>query len=141
MGDGLDILDPKAQKASFAGADVVVRPLGVGQILAVRRALEGVDLSQGFTPAAIPDLLLQHGDAVLEALAVALKLSRQQLEEADPEQLLELFATVVEVNADFFVHRFMPRLQGLVAKLAKLESPSTGNGRTPSMPSSAPGTA
>lgn len=139
MGDGLEILQPRSRQVSFAGETIAVRPLTIGQILAVRRALDGVDVSGGFGVDEIPKLLLAHSDQVLNALAAAVNLSRPTIEAADAAELLDLLVAVIEENTDFFVRRLIPSLRGVVAKVAAVAK-EPGPGLTPSRRSSAPGT-
>ena len=128
--DGADILVPETVTLTVAGVAVEVRPLTVGQIPAVLRALKGVDFSAGIAADDLPRLLEAHGEQLIEAVAIAVKRTTEFVSNLDPVEFLTLASKVVEVNADFFAHRLAPVLAEVMQRVAAAAKP--GAGPTPS---------
>ena len=63
--------------------------------------------------------ILQNIDHVIEAVIIGAGVEREWLQEQTPDVLVELASKVIEVNADFFGQRIMPKIteanQGLSA--------------------------
>lgn len=131
-GNGMDVIAPAAHGVQFKGRVVEIRPLTVGQIPGVMRALKGIDLASGFNMADVPALLADHGDALIGAVSIAAKLDRAEVESAEADEFLQLIAAVVEVNTDFFVHRLAPTIERVGSRVS--EKVMTGAGRTLSSP-------
>lgn len=108
--EGLEVIVPPVRTLRFAGRDVEVRPLKVGQLPGVMQALAGVDLAQGLDTGGLPDLVAAHGDRVIDAVVIATRLPREAVEEAELDEFAALLAALVEINSDFFVRRVLPAL-------------------------------
>lgn len=106
-------------------------PLKVREIPAFLKAVEPLarELSDGDLYAS----LARHADAVVTAVAIGARVDRAWLEEQDVEVLIDLAARVMEVNADFFVRRVLPRLTAAIERMGQI-----GSGGTPSLPASLP---
>lgn len=139
MNAGLDILEPRSRAVCLGDGEVRVAALTLGQMLAVQRALEGIDLSKGFARDEVVQLLVTHGEKFLNAIAAAVSIDRSRLESAPADHVLDLFEALIEENTDFFVRRLTPKLLGLMQRLARIGS-QAGAGPTPSTRSSAPAT-
>lgn len=114
MVDDVDMIEAAPRTVKFRGADVAVRPLKVGAIPAVTRALRGLDMAGDID---VLDLVAEHGDKVAEAVAAATGIPVAEINDADLDEFAELVAVVVEVNTDFFVRRVAPRIQGITERL------------------------
>jgi hypothetical protein len=89
------------------------------------------------------ELFAEHGEALLEALAIASRRPQDWIATLALDEAIELADTLLEVNADFFIHRVAPVVRRVGARLA---TRSTANekqtlGRAPSTGSYAPATA
>jgi hypothetical protein len=81
-------------------------------------------------------LIEQHGEHVVKATAAAVGREAAWIDDAMPDELLELVTAVVSVNLDFFVRRLIPNGEASVRDLgATLRL--LGVGRTASKRSSA----
>lgn len=130
-GDGLDVIEPKAHPAAFAGRIEHIRPIRVGKLPAFSRAIQPIlpALTAAFgggrlDAAAIVAMIGEHGDAFFDALSIASEIPRQELEDGDIADLLEVVAKVMAANRDFLTGRLIQALRATV--------PTTGAGPTPS---------
>lgn len=98
----VDVLDPPGRTVQFLGREVEVRPMTVGQIPAVTRALRGINIT-GSDAHSIMELISEHGDQILRAASLATKIPLVEIEEAQLPEFVELFGAIVEVNAAFFL--------------------------------------
>lgn len=131
LADDFDAIAPQGRGATVHGTPIKVTPLTVGQIPAVMRALRGVDLAR-FSAGdldALGELLADHGDGVITAIAVAARQPEEVVAGLDLEEFLALLTVVVEVNADFFARRVAPAMKLTLARL-KRNPLSPGRGPT-----------
>ncbi len=128
---GLDTYIPEVRHPLIGGKSVTVAPLRVRQIPPFLRAA-GPALS-GLFAGDLAGALATHGEALIEAVAVATGEPAEWLGELEADEFLRLAVEVVEVNADFFVRRVSPALETTVTRLTAAMTP----GATPS-PSSSP---
>lgn len=134
--DDLDVLEPTEVKVVAGGRTFTVRPLTVGQLPAFARALRPVlpalqralGGNGAVDPAAIADLIADHGDALIDAVAIAAGAKRKDVEALDPLAFIELATPVIRVNADFFSRRLRP------AVAAAAQAMTHGAGSTSSSP-------
>ena len=130
MGE-FDVIDPPARAATFNGRQITVGPLKVGQLPAFARAVKPIGGAveaiatgrAGLTFASMIDLVADHGDAIIEAVALASGVPAAELADATPDQLIELAAVCMEVNADFFGRRLTPALRAAVVGQAQTAGP------------------
>jgi hypothetical protein len=116
-------LDPR-------GIDVT--PIKVRDLPRFLKAIEPIaaELADGD----IAGALMRHADAVIEATAIGSGVDRAWLEDQTPDVLAMLAARVLEVNADFFVRRVLPVIQGAAYRL--MQSAQTASGGTSGSPPS-----
>lgn len=128
MGDeeSLNVIEPPAVQFSFHGEPLKISALRVGQIPAIMRALQGVDLSDGFELDALNDLIALHGDQVIDAVAIAIAQPSARVAELLPDEFIELAAKVLEVNGDFFVQRAAPAMKRQLAAISKRKADGVG---------------
>jgi len=129
----LDTLIPPSRELILGGEAVTITPLKVGQLPALLRAI--TPFMQRLTSPEIDWLALlgEHGEALLSALAVVMNKPRAWVDALETDEALLLAATLIEVNADFFTQRVLPRLDGLFASV----TPTMANPTPGSMPSNA----
>lgn len=134
--DDLEVLAPAEVKVQAGGRAFTVRPLTVGQLPAFTRALrpmlpavqKALAGDGSVDPAAIADLIADHGDALIDAVAIAVGVKRAAVEALDPLAFVELAAPVIKVNADFFARRLHP------AVMQAAQAMTAGAGSTSSSP-------
>lgn len=134
----LDTYVPAVRQRQIGDKTVSIAPLKVRQIPAFARALAPAarELAAGDLGAA----LLGHGEALIDALAVATGAPVEWLGALEADEFLALAADVVEVNADFFTHRTAPALEQALARVTAALAPATA-GATLSSASPAPASA
>lgn len=80
-------------------------------------------------------LVVEHGDSIIDLMAVLTNKDREWAENLELDSLVSLFTAVVEVNLDFFIQRVLPLLSKLVGELNAPEKGTLGEvGLTPSNP-------
>lgn len=97
-----------ASLVEAGGKHVAVSPLRVRQIPAFTRAISPI-----MGPLLAGDMLAAvsvGGEDLVRAIAIATGESEEWLGDLLPDEFIQLAAAVVEVNADFFVHRLAPTL-------------------------------
>lgn len=131
----LEVIKPAATTVAFAGRDLQITPLKVGQLPAFARAIKPLgaaieQIAAGqklLNLAALLDMIADHGDAVIEATSIGSGVERAELNDGTPDQLIELAVAVLKVNADFLRGRLTPAVVAAVAKV----TPTPGAGPTP----------
>jgi hypothetical protein len=131
----LDVIKPAAVAAEFNGKQVHIAPLKVGQLPAFARAIKPLggaieDIATGRKAlgiASLLELIADHADAVIDATAIGSGLTRAEIEDGSPDQLVELAAKVLKVNADFFKGRLTPEVVAAAVKVMG----QPGGGLTP----------
>lgn len=121
----LEALVVPAVELSIGGESIVIRPLKVGQLPAFLRAIAPV--TQVFTGAKIDWLAMfgDHGESLLEAIAIAVRKPRPWVDDLDGDDAMVLAAKIVEINADFFTRKILPKVDGLLQHLPGFETGST----------------
>ncbi|WP_247539099.1 DUF6631 family protein [Ralstonia pseudosolanacearum] len=126
--DDLDKLVPQPAELSVGGETLTIQPLKVGRLPAFLRAISPT-LQQLKAPQIDwLALFIEHGDDLLQAVAVAVGKPRAWVDALAADEAILLAAKVVEVNADFFTRTVLPRLDGLIGQVV-------GPARSGSMPS------
>lgn len=69
--------------------------------------------------------MLRDPDAVINVITVGSRLPRSEIEALALDELLRLGAAVLQVNADFFVHRLAPLFVEVSARVTKVLGGST----------------
>jgi hypothetical protein len=122
--DELDQLVSASRPLAVGGRELELTPLRVGEVPGFARAVAPMAnalplLLAGPEPTAADVLMLlgDHGDAALQAVALASRTPLTWVQGLLPHELLELAAACIEVNADFF-RRAQPSLQASGVRLA-----------------------
>lgn len=140
----LDALVPEARTVDFRTERLALRPLTVGQLPALVRvaqpvvdavlALEAAPGEQALVELAL-GLIANHGEAVIAAVAIAIRKDAAWVGDADTAEFLTLAIALFEVNRDFFVQTLGPRLQALRAGGASGALTGAGTTSSSSLPS------
>lgn len=127
----LEALIPQPVELIIDGEPLAIKPLKVGQMPALLRAISPV--MQQLTASEIDWLALfgERGDDLLSAIAIAVGKPRAWVHELAADEAILLAAKVIEVNADFFTRTVIPKLDGLFAQV-KLPPVMAAAGSTPS---------
>lgn len=130
--DDFKTFPPAPVVVTLSGTALELTPIRLGELprlLAVMRPLAS-ELS------ADPDwlaLLGQHGDSMLDLLAITTRRERAWINDLQLADAVQLAAAVFEVNADFFVAHVVPAIQGAAQRLAPtLRSLTNSAGTVPS---------
>jgi hypothetical protein len=130
--DGFKTFPPEPVVVTLSGTALELTPIRLGELPRLLSAVRPIaaDLSGD------PDwmaLLGQHGDAVLELLAITARCERAWIDDLSLDDAVRLAAAVFEVNADFFVAHVVPAIQSAAARLAPtLRSLTSSDGTLPS---------
>jgi hypothetical protein len=111
------VLNTPLQAVLSTGDAVAVSAITVAELPAFIDAIAPL-LSDGYDidPA---KLIISHPRELIEAVRVGARMDAGQVNALGIDDLVELAVVIIEVNADFFVHRILPRLTGRMASLEK----------------------
>ncbi len=115
--DDFSSFPPQPQSLEIAGDTLSLTPIRVGEVPALLAAIKPIapHLVNGD-----PDwlaLLTEHGDAILDALAIAARRPREWVEALSLDDAVQLATALFEVNVDFFVQRVVPAIQSAAARI------------------------
>lgn len=138
--DTPEVLETPTATVQIAGQAREIRPLGLYQLPAFVRALKpalpkvmaAIGESGSINPLIVADLLADHGEDLIEAVRLAIGLSKVEMQSAGIDEVLEAVPVVLKINRDFFIRRLVPALQR--AAVAAAEARAPGDGPTSSMP-------
>lgn len=116
--DEINILVPETVELDIAGERIEVTPLRLGEFPAMLKAVRPFATQLDSEPDWL-SLLTEHGEALLDALAVACRRSREWVDALALDEALNLATAVFEVNADFFVQRVAPNVTELAARIGR----------------------
>ena len=103
------------------GEALELTPLKVGELPAFARAVQPVAASLSASPDWLA-LLAEHGEAVIEAVAIASRRPAEWVAGLGLDEAVRLAEAVFEVNADFFIQRVLPGLTEAAARISTLGS-------------------
>ena len=109
----LDKLVPAGIKVTVGKDTLTLLPLKVGQLPAMLRAIGPLAGSLNQESIDWFGLLALNSDALLDAIAIGCNKPRVWIDALDADDALVLAAKVLEVNADFFALRVMPKFEVL----------------------------
>lgn len=119
--DSLNVIDPPSITVMFHGTAREIRPLTVGQLPAMMRALRNVEMPSTFDVHALasqlPALIADNGEAIIQAAVIASGEARAVVESAALDEFVTLVAAIIEINSDFFVHTLLPVMALQVERL------------------------
>jgi hypothetical protein len=128
------VLDPYAAfppaptSVSVGGETIDITPIKVGELPAFARAVQPVAAQLSASPNWLA-LLADHGEAVIDAVAIAARRPREWVQALALDEAVLLAEAIFEVNADFFLQRVQPRLTQALARLGqRMPGPTPSNG-------------
>jgi hypothetical protein len=137
----LETLVPAGQVVTVAGREIRIMPLTIGQLPAFVRAIQpAAPYLSGDQDLDWLALVAEHGEALIEAAAVATGIESKEIEAMAPDEFVLLCGAIFEVDLDFFVHRLAPAMERasdrIVAATARIPALiEHGAGAMPSKPS------
>lgn len=134
--DELSVMEPAPSGVPYQGETLNITPLTVGQIPAFSRAVRpmfaslvglvgsiplGDGASEGgglpgevrVSPEDVLALIADHGDAFIEAAAIATRREREFIAKGMLDEFVGLVLEIIRVNADFFVQAVVKAEAGL----------------------------
>lgn len=139
--DPYDVITPPERGVSIAEHTFTLRPLTIGQIPPLMRALKQISggLESGSLPFDIGNLdaaqtvalFADHGEAMIDIVTIASGQPLEVIAAGTIDEFIDLFAQIIEVNHDFFVQRVLPQFLATLQRVrAKAATPATA-GRGP----------
>jgi hypothetical protein len=114
----LETIFPQGQILDIGGQRIEIRPLVLGELPAMMRAIRPFASELSAEPDWLA-LLAEHGEALLRALAIASHRSDDWVAALELDDAITLGAAVFEVNADFFVRRVAPKVGDLAQQIGQ----------------------
>ena len=115
-GEPFAALPPVPVTLVIGGERLELTPIRVGELPAFARAVQPVAVSLSASPDWLA-LMAEHGEAVIEAVAIASRRPKDWLAGLDLDDAVRLTEAVFEVNADFFIQRVWPSLSEAAAQI------------------------
>ena len=112
-----DALPHLPTSIEIGGEPIEISPLRIGELPAFTRAIRPF-AEQLAGEVDWPVLIVDHGEAVLQALAVASRRPYSWIEGLPLDDAIRLADALLEVNADFFVRRVVPACTRMAGNLA-----------------------
>lgn len=126
----LAVMFPEGKTLSIHDANLTIKPFKFGELSKVIKLTDGImgDLvgasqSKDIT-GVLRSVLGDHGEQVAELMAMASKQSVDWVNNLEVDEAIELFAAVIEVNADFFIRKVLP---SLTARMQVMAAPQVGS--------------
>ena len=117
-GDTFVALPPVPVTLVIGGERLELTPLKVGDVPAFARAIQPAAVSLSASPDWLK-LLALHGEAVVEAVAIASRRPPEWVRDLEIDDAVRLAESVFEVNADFFIQRVLPSLTEAATRVSQ----------------------
>lgn len=128
----LETLIPQPVTLEIAGETLEITPVVIGEIPRLLKAIQPFAGQLTEEPDWV-GLLAEHGEAVLDALAVCSRKPRGWIDSLALDEAIQLFEAVFEANADFFVRRVAPAIARASTVIGnRIGGVPTPAGQTPS---------
>lgn len=118
MGEPFTVLPPVPVTLDIGGERIELTPLRVGDVPAFARAVQPVATSLSASPDWLA-LLAEHGEAVIEAVAIASRRPVDWVTNLALDDAVRLAEAVFAVNADFFIQRVLPSLTEAATRVSQ----------------------
>ena len=122
MSDTFAALPPVPVTLVIGGERLELTPIKVGEVPAFAKAVQPVALSLSASPDWLA-LLAEHGEAVIEAVAIASRRPAEWVRDLELDEAVRLAEAVFEVNADFFIQRVLPSLTEAATRVSQTLGP------------------
>jgi hypothetical protein len=120
--DTFAALPPVPVTLVIGGERLELTPIKVGEVPAFAKAVQPVALSLSASPDWLA-LLAEHGEAVIEAVAIASRRPAEWVRDLELDEAVRLAEAVFEVNADFFIQRVLPSLTEAATRISQTLGP------------------
>ena len=117
-GDTFAALPPVPVTLVIGGERLELTPLKVGDVPAFARAIQPAAASLSASPDWL-ELLALHGEAVVEAVAIASRSPLEWVRDLELDDAVRLAEAVFEVNANFFIQRVLPSLTEAATRVSQ----------------------
>ena len=121
-GDTFAALPPVPVTLVIGGERLELTPIRVGDVPGFARAVQPVAASLSASPDWLA-LLAEHGEAVIEAVAIASRRPPEWVRGLELDEAVRLAEAVFEVNADFFIQRVLPSLTEAATRISQTLGP------------------
>lgn len=118
LGNPLAALPPVPTTIDIGGERIELTPIKVGEVPAFARAVQPVASSLSVSTDWLA-LLAEHGEAVIEAVAIASRKPPDWVKNLALDEAVRLAEAVFEVNADFFIRRVLPSMTEAAARVSQ----------------------
>lgn len=117
MSNELNTLLPQGKELNIRNENLAIKPFKLGELPKVFKAIDPISkalfdsLSNGGNQVEmITGLVANGGENLIDLMAIGSKKSREWVEDLELDEGIELFGTILEVNASFFVQKVLPNL-------------------------------
>lgn len=114
--DPLAVLPPIPVEIRVAQQTLSLTPLVLGELPAFAKAIQLFTADLAIEPDWLR-LLGSHGEAMIEAMAIASRQPREWIAGLALDEAIFLAQALFEVNADFFIQRVVPKLGEAVSRI------------------------
>lgn len=110
------VLPPVQVEIRVADQTIALTPLVLGELPAFARAIQPFTTELAVEPDWLR-LLGSHGEAMIEAMAIASRQPRAWIANLALDEAICLAQALFEVNADFFIRRVVPKVGEAVSRI------------------------
>ena len=122
------VLPPVPVEIYVGDQSIALTPLVLGELPAFARAIQPFTTELAVEPDWLR-LLGSHGEAMIEAMAIASRQSCEWIAGLALDEAIFLAQALFEVNADFFIQRVVPKLGEAVSRIgSQLAGPTPASG-------------
>lgn len=120
----LNVLDPQESEVLFCGKRIAVKPIVIGQVPGLVRALKpAIDkvadekyvALHGDVGELVLNMIAGHGEELIRGVAIAVECDEEFVRKGNPAEFIDLTVRVIHTNRDFFEQQIRPRLANLLA--------------------------
>jgi hypothetical protein len=109
-------LPPIATSIVIADETIELTPIKMGELPAFSRAVQPIAIQLSASSDWLA-LISEHGEALIEALALATRRPHEWVAALELDDAVKLASIVFEVNADFFIQRLLPSITEAAARI------------------------
>jgi hypothetical protein len=109
---------------TIAGENLELKPITFGQLPAVLELVGPLLADLNRDGVDMVDLIMRHADRLLPLAALLTGRQREWIDALPLDEAAELIGTLIEINADFFARRVLPRLNARMDRLGGMSRSS-----------------